>query len=203
MQQPHLKWLNLFALAERMVNRKTEMVVRVVYCTAKVKNQMHSGKEKRQQEYWNALKYHGVFIKKGFFTQDLEQCKSCKKPWNDTKEKQSDVNLAIEMVADAYKNAFDRAYLLTADTDQGATVRFIKENFPDKKVIAVTPPKRHQHFELTNFAHGKMTLTEDQIGDCLLDPILIDKSEGKPRLIYRMPLEYAPPAGWVKPSNRR
>lgn len=135
--QPHLKWTNLWALGERMISRSTETLVRACYFTAK-KPGAHA-KNVRHQEYMNALQHHGVKVVRGHFIEDEGSCRRCGHTWPNPKEKESDVNLALTILDDAYADLCDVAYVLTADSDHGATARFYKERFPKKEFVSVVP----------------------------------------------------------------
>jgi len=68
-------------------------------------------------------------------------------------EKMTDVNIAVEMMSDAYQGLFDMALLVSADSDLCAPVIAIKNLFPDKRVIVAFPPQRHSA-QLKRLAHG-------------------------------------------------
>lgn len=58
------------------------------------------------------------------------------------REKKTDVNIAVEMLADAYQDAFDVALLMSADADLAAPVTAVRTLFPKKRVIVAFPPGR-------------------------------------------------------------
>ncbi len=68
-------------------------------------------------------------------------------------EKMTDVNIAIQMLNDAYKDTFDTAILVSADSDLSGVVTIIRKAFTDKKVILAFPPDRFS-FELSKLASG-------------------------------------------------
>jgi uncharacterized LabA/DUF88 family protein len=57
-------------------------------------------------------------------------------------EKMTDVNIAVEMMADAFQDRFDTALLVSADSDLCAPLCRIRELFPNKRVIVAFPPSR-------------------------------------------------------------
>lgn len=199
--EPFLKWLNLWALGERILPRKSQKLVRVVYCTAKKKDD--PAKLRRHEEYISALRQYGVEVKLGHFIHDDMGCRQCGHTWRAPSEKESDVNVAISLIDDAHRDIFDHAYLLTADSDQGATARLFKERFPNKTLTSVVPPGQGASKSILSHASGKITITRDYIEDCLLPSILIEEVDGKQTLRFRRPPEYAPPPGWLPPSQRR
>ncbi len=50
-------------------------------------------------------------------------------------EKKTDVNLAVRIVEDAYENRFDRAYIISCDTDIVPAINLVKQRFPEKELI--------------------------------------------------------------------
>lgn len=63
----------------------------------------------------------------------------------------TDVNIATELLVDAFANRFDVALLISADSDLVPPVRAIRRHFPHKRVIVAFPPERHSK-ELTDSA---------------------------------------------------
>ena len=154
---------------------------------------------KRHQEYINALKYHGVDVFEGHFIFEDVDCRGCKRVWEKPSEKESDVNLAIELISDGHMDVYDHAYLVTADSDQGATARMFKGKFANKRLYTAIPPGQAFSKSILTYTPYKIEIKREHIEDCLLAPIMID-SQG---LRYKMPKDYAPPAGFVPPSEYR
>jgi uncharacterized LabA/DUF88 family protein len=55
------------------------------------------------------------------------------------------VNIAVAMISDAQDDNFDDAILITADSDQIPTVRYIRSAYAEKRVIVAFPPGRHSN----------------------------------------------------------
>nr|VFJ52675.1 MAG: NYN domain-containing protein [Candidatus Kentron sp. DK] len=53
----------------------------------------------------------------------------------------TDVNIAAQLLCDAYDDHFDTALILSGDSDLNTPVKIILTRFPDKKVIVVFPPR--------------------------------------------------------------
>ncbi len=138
-KRPYLKWLNLKALG-RAIAPKSEVVKRVVWCSAF--RPQHKAKLKRHEDYKKALEGQGVICRMGHFVHAMDHCNACHHTWQLSVEKQGDVNLALSIAADAEDDLFDVCYLVTADGDHAATARYLKERFPKKKLVLVTPPGR-------------------------------------------------------------
>jgi len=196
LKQPFLKWLNLAALAKLFVVGKPEDVVRVVFCTA-IRTDQHY-RMLRHRAYVRALEGQGVIVLRGHFSEEPRKCKSCGATWMHPTEKEGDTSLSITVVDDAHRDRFDVAYLLTADGDQAPVARMIRADFPEKRLITVAPPRRSHNHKIFAEAHGKISVTEDQIEACLFDKMALD-AQGN--AVVR-PTEYDPPPGWVHPRNR-
>lgn len=110
-------------------------------------------------------------------------------------EKQTDINLALHVVRDAHDNVFDCAYILSADSDQAATARMLKDWFPAKYLIGVSPPANKVPEKVKTYADDHFVLTMLDVERCVFDYPLIGKS-GKeiPR-----PPAYDPPQKWIRP----
>lgn len=138
-------------------------------------------------------------MKTGHFVSDDRSCHSCGNTWKHPTEKEGDINVAIHLIRDGFHNIYDHAYLVTADSDQLATVRMFKEEFPDKKITIVAPPNRPRS-EALHEESGKNTisLNKNHIEKSIMDRIIIKGDQS-----VRRPDEYNPPEGWVHPKNRQ
>jgi hypothetical protein len=54
----------------------------------------------------------------------------------------TDVNIAVELLGDAYQDKFDTALLISADSDLTTPIEKVHLLFPKKRVISVFPPNR-------------------------------------------------------------
>jgi hypothetical protein len=181
----YLKWLDLRQLA-RVIAPPSQVVRKVVWVSAV----RPGGKAKmaRHQAYAGALKARGVTCLSGHFVVHADGCNACGHMWTVSTEKQSDVNLALAMLDDAHENRFDVAYLMTTDGDHAATARFLKERFPQKKLVLVAPPGRRQNRSLLQWADAQVMLEFDHLARALL-PAMINTPDGP---IIR-PSTYDPP----------
>ena len=199
MGKAHLKWLNYWLLFENLLTDPSEGVVKVVWCTAKTKKSPSKGE--RHDRMVTAQKLMGVSVKLGHFIGETKDCWTCHAQWVHPTEKEGDINVAITLLRDAFCDQYDHAYLVTADSDQAATVRMFMEEFGDKKITIVAPPGRKRSEHLHNIAQKTVCLTEDMLERAVMPAIIISP---QPRIIsnVRRPEEYAPPAGWVHPRDR-
>ena len=140
-------WLNLKALAERLLQPNQNLVF-TKYFTAKVIKS--PGKERRQSSFIKALETLTDFkIFYGKYQLNPRSCIKCNFIDYVPNEKMTDVNIAVEMLSDAFQDEFDTALLISADSDLAPVVRAIKKLFPNKRIVAAFPPVRHS-FELTD-----------------------------------------------------
>src|SRR5947209_4150002 len=69
-------------------------------------------------------------------------CRNCGYTYEVAQEKMTDVNIAVELLQDAFQDAFDTALLISADSDLIAPLKAIKKLFPEKRIIVASPPGR-------------------------------------------------------------
>lgn len=137
-----LLWLDLVKLVEDL--RPRSRVVRVNYFTAPVLNQPKAAS--RQQEYQDALvARHGdrIGISHGRYQARHRTCRACGATWIQHEEKETDVNIAVSLVADAAARDMDAALLISADSDLAPAVRASKHVHPGLFIAAAFPPKRY------------------------------------------------------------
>ncbi len=78
---------------------------------------------------------------KGKFKQVEKQCRAtCKQIYSTHEEKETDVNIALYLLNEAYKNTFDKALIISGDSDLLPAVKLVKTLFPNK-IISVVVPK--------------------------------------------------------------
>lgn len=194
---PYLKWLSLFKLGQIIIPSETEELVKAVFCTAYYPGS--SEKRWRHDQYLNALRATGVTCALGHYVTDPIECRAdCGKIWSKRTEKEGDINLALHLFNDAWMDVYDHAYLLTADSDQAATAKLFRSQFPDKKLTTVAPPGRNFSVHITNHANAKLQLNLDHIERAIFPAVVINPTGSS----GRRPREYDPPPGWVHPDDR-
>lgn len=186
---PHLKWVNLRALSEKII-RRGERLERVVWCTAV--NTKNTQKMLRWREYKKAQESVGVIVMQGHFTEEPRTCHEGHVYFHPT-EKEGDVNLAISLISDAHLNVYDVAYIVTADSDQVATAKLFADRFSNKEFISVAPPGRSHSKEIIDCCDDIRSIKREVIENCLFEGATIIKQGN---LIAARPPLYAPPAGW-------
>jgi len=133
------KWLNLRKLAELYL-QKQDQVADVFYFTALVTWSYE--KKKRHKLFIQANESFGVKTIYGNFKPRPQRCPICKKSYSVFEEKETDVNLAIELYRQACNNSYDTAVILSGDSDLIPAINAVKKKFPQKKVGILIPPDK-------------------------------------------------------------
>lgn len=133
-------WLNLKFLSENLL-KPGQSLVFTKYFTARV--QIPEDKRKRQITFLEALGTLNDFeIHYGKYQVNPYRCIRCGAEYGIPSEKMTDVNIAVEMLTDAFLDKYDTAILISADSDLVGPVTAIKSMFPAKRVIVAFPPMR-------------------------------------------------------------
>jgi len=103
------------------------------------------GAVKRHKLFVRALENTGVKVILGKFKEKDRYCTSCKSYSKGHEEKQTDVNIAIHLIREAYEGSFDKAILITNDTDLIPAIRMVKNKFPKKRIGILFPIDRHSN----------------------------------------------------------
>lgn len=162
-----LKWLSLSDLATLLIPKNDEEVVSVKYFSA-LAHIRGLASVKRHETYIAALKSEGVECVLGRFKGQLRHCRNCGNNWKHPEEKETDVNIAIHMIADGYDNIYDVCYLISADTDLVPPLQMIKSKLPQKEIVAVSPPNRPHGQHIQSIAHRALKLNSQQLARCRL-----------------------------------
>ncbi|MER8567536.1 NYN domain-containing protein [Mesorhizobium sp. M0924] len=191
-----LKWCNLWRLGELIIPSVSEKLVKVVFCTAYYPGD--SKKRWRHDQYLNALRNVGVDCVMGHYIHEERGCRECGHSWEQPNEKASDLNLGLSLLTDARDDIFDRAYLVTADSDQTATARFLRETVKGKSLITVAPPGRNFSSNIEKYADGRISITRDHLERSVFPQTVLGQNG---QAHGRRPDEYTPPKEWVSPAT--
>lgn len=167
------KWLNIYSLAQRIKNHSHDLNV-VKYFTSRVNNNVE--KQKRQNSYLEALQTTPISIIYGQFRSEPLSCKICGNTWFESKEKMTDVNIATNLIIDAYRNDFDVAFIISGDSDLVPPVKEVKNLFPQKEIIIAFPPERKSN-ELKMVANSSFSIGKSKFLECQL-PLQLENKYG-------------------------
>ncbi|HEY5858047.1 MAG TPA: NYN domain-containing protein [Aldersonia sp.] len=179
-------WLDLVMLAKRLRPRSDLVAVR--YFTAPVLND--PGAASRQSDYLAALAAHGgskIEIIQGRYQAKVMRCRKCGAGWTQYEEKETDVNIAVSLVADAASGSTDAALLLSADSDLAPAVRMARRVNPHLFIAAAFPPKRFSA-ELQNLMPRSFHLGMSKIRSSQLPETVTDVTRG---------VSWSRPAKWT------
>jgi len=146
-------WLNMSELAKNLLGDDQELVA-VKYFTARITagyaglpayyRKFMEEKRKRQLVYLEALStLDNLTIFEGHFLDKILKCKKCGYEWSSPEEKMTDVNIATELLSDAFDNCFDIAHLISGDSDLAPPVQNLLHRYPGKSLIVAFPPYRY------------------------------------------------------------
>lgn len=182
--KPHLKWLNHRSLASSYL-RPVDTLQDVKFYTAVLTWERQ--KQARHRTYLKALEAVGCVVVESRFARVTKHCRVMNQYCTRHEEKQTDVSIATDILADAMEDRFDTAYLVTADSDQVPTLKTFKRLFPTKRIVQITPPGGEDGArELGQLADGRLQMTEGRIGAHLLPA----KVPSGPRSFVTMPGTY-------------
>lgn len=195
--RPRLKWLDIGKLGA-MLAGGGECTVK--YFTAMIRN--NPEKERRQKHYHLALRaacpslkfiYGKLHFKEKFWCPACGQgasrvgCEFCGEHYKIPQEKQTDVNIAFHLTRDFDAGAFDRAFVVSNDSDLMLPVSEIAAA-SGREIFVVIPPrlekdkpeKREQRSDsrpsnsaLAAKANDSRFIDEKMLMDCLLPKTVI------------------------------
>jgi uncharacterized LabA/DUF88 family protein len=167
-------WLNLVALAKGFL-KPGQTLQKVKYFSSRIT--MPADKAKRQNEFIEALEtIPEISIYYGKYQNNDVTCNKCGHIMLKPNEKMTDVNIAVEMLADAFMDSFDVAILISADSDLTGPIKHIRKLFPAKQVIIAFPPSRFS-YELQKVANATFTIGRKKLADSVF-PDEVTKKDG-------------------------
>lgn len=166
-------WLNVYKLAQEIMPKGAELVG-VSYFTSHVTGS--PGKQKRQNDYLEALQTTPTQIIYGKYISEPYYCYSCANEAFTFKEKMTDVNIAVEMMEDAFVDRFDKALLISGDSDLTPPIAKIRKLFPEKEINVWFPPERKSS-ELKKAASNTFDINRTLLRDSQF-PEEVTKADG-------------------------
>ena len=165
-------WLNIQKLVQQFI-RPHQTLVATKYFTTIIK--YPNDRRQRQQVFLEALKtLPDLQIYYGHFLSDVITCRSCGHTYTTYHEKMTDVNIAVELMQDAFGDHFDVAFLLSADSDLVSPISAVQKSFPGKQVICIFPPKRSS-YALKQVSDGVLHIGRNELAKSIFpDRVLKD-----------------------------
>jgi hypothetical protein len=183
------KWLDLCAYFERALPPGYDLQ-RIKYFTARVTALPHDPlAPARQDVYLRALRAHNggrIAITEGHFSVKNVRLPLTANPSKiveviKTEEKGSDVNLAVELVNDAWAGVFDCAVVVSNDADLERAMKITKQGM-HRKVLLFTPgaPIRKPLLALRRWSHKQFAIDPGDLAACQLPDPVMPGNIGKP-----------------------
>lgn len=145
-------WLNMQALAQDFLKPRQTLTQTKYFTTVMAQP---PDKHDRQGVFLDALQTLPDFnFYYGHFLVDRITCRRCGHAYDTYHEKMTDVNIAVELMTDAFQDAFDVALLFSADSDLVGPIKSIRRLFPSKQVVVIFPPDRFSR-ALQQVANGQ------------------------------------------------
>ena len=155
------RWLDLKLLCQNMLQPHNEIIT-IKYFTAYVSARgANQEKPIRQQAYVRALKHYipEIEVILGQFTthtarRKLDPAIAGHKFADviETREKGSDVNLAVHLVNDAWRDQYDCAVVVSSDSDLVEAIRLVRGSHPRKHVGVMVTGKQNSTKEMIRSA---------------------------------------------------
>jgi len=173
------KWLNLDSMCRSYLNASNNDILKIKYFTALVKSRPQDPDQSvRQQVFLRALRTLPNFeiICGHFLSHEVYM------PLADgsgyarvikTEEKKSDVNIAVHMLHDAYKNMYDLAVLVSNDSDLVEPLRIITVEMGKK--VGLLNPQKKPSLELGKYALFQKQIRAGALAACQFPAQIHDK----------------------------
>jgi uncharacterized LabA/DUF88 family protein len=177
-------WCDFRKLAEKHLLTDEYELARIKYFTSLVGDYGGFIEQERQDLWLRAIKnIEGLEIIEGYHV---------KHPYKPREEKQTDVNIAVEMLMDAFlHDDFDKAILLSGDLDLAPAALAVAEKLPETKTktVEVWMPPGQSYGRWKNVEKGTKVycghLSEDMLMTSRMPDEFRDKSRGE--LIRNIP----------------
>jgi len=130
-------------------------------------------KREKHQLLIRALQSVGVTTIYGKFKEQEITCSRCHRTFPKFVEKKTDVNIATHLFKSAFKDQFDKAYLVSGDSDLVPAVSAVKELFPQKIVEAIFPMNRASR-DLRRICNYSQKIRTHHLNQCIFpDPVVL------------------------------
>ena len=159
-------WLDTAKLTVSLLGGNQDLVATKSF-TARVSG--NAGKQRRQATLLEAIEPVGIFY--GQYLGHSVRCRASGGSWLRNEEKITDIDIATELLADAFEDRFDTAYVISGDSDLVPPIRKIRRLFPEKWIVAAFPPKRISK-ELRTAANRDFVIGVNKLRACgMPDPV--------------------------------
>jgi uncharacterized LabA/DUF88 family protein len=182
-----LKWVNLDGLMRAFISPARHRIVSIYYFSAYA--EWLVGACARHKAFVAANQHYGVTPVLGNFKALPASCNVCNTRWTRHEEKQTDVNIAVAIVREAFKDSYDEAFLVSGDSDLAPALSLVREIAPQKKIKLLSPPGRKHSKELGQHATKLVAIDQIHLERNLMPRQIID---GTGAVLATRPVKYAP-----------
>ncbi len=148
------KWMNLKKLVSSYL-LGSDTLEGVEYFTTLAT--WDAGKVARHRLFIRANEEQGIVVTYGEFKRKDRFCTLCKKKFLSREEKQTDVNIALRLLELAVQDRYEKAIIISGDTDLIPAIKAVHRTFPNKKIGVVIPIGRaSEDFKNQADFHHKM-----------------------------------------------
>ncbi len=156
-------WLDLVGMSSSLL-KHGQVLNHCHYFTARIRSAEGNSQDASRQSIWldaldtlaNQTTHYGHYLQK------LQTCRNCGAQWASHEEKMTDVNIATQLLSDAYEDRFDTALVISADSDLTTPIKMVLERFPEKRIIVAFPPNRRSD-QLRKTASACFTIGEAKL----------------------------------------
>jgi uncharacterized LabA/DUF88 family protein len=154
------KWLNYRKLAESLMRSRDKITGIFFFTTyAKWKWDEDKGIGVRHRQYVKALQSEKIEVVQGRFMPREERCPNCRQYYPDHVEKRTDVNIALKVLGDAIDNLYDKAVIISADSDLLPTISAVRK-YGTGKQVGIMFPIRRTSVDLRQYADFRFKMPE-------------------------------------------
>ncbi len=161
-QYHRYKWLNYRKLAETVIGPNNK-ITGIFYFTAIVSWKHENAI--RHKTYIKALRSANVGTIEGRFLEKTVRCHLCGKNYKTHEEKRTDVNIALKILGDAIEDLYDKALIISADSDLMPAIQAVHKFAPNKSVGIMFPIGRN-NYDLRQQADFRIKMSEKLLREC-------------------------------------
>ena len=177
--KPNQKWLDLTKLVDHYL-RASNTLSKIKYFTAICP--WDAQKAQRHNTLIDIYKSQGIDVILGKFKKLTRRCTNRSAQcignhiFETYEEKQTDVNIAIHLINDAWEESFDKAIIISGDTDLLPAFDLLRKTFKDKKIEILFPPNRRA--DVIKNSYETIKISNKDLDKSLLDnPYILNNKE--------------------------
>lgn len=184
------KWLDINAFAKKLLLLEYRIDAIKYFASRVVDKTDGHLRSERQARYFDALSAQGIQIFEGYYRVRVERLEAAERPCKScgllarpgyvrgirTSEKLTDVNMATELLKDAYENKADAFVLISGDADFAPALRVVR--YSTEHSVIVFNPQSSICNELRRYATFYKNIPAGFCDGCRL-PDTIETSDGR------------------------